>query len=247
MFRRYLAVGVIMAVISTMTGCGIVSPAFGCVPSNGGDDKTGTEYLNAFIQGCKLAPSDTYMIDLYDFLRQDLAGKNRSQVRQMLTDYREQHGDDLRFLEDNPSLGQPEAGYDDLHFVFLSLTRYVPGVVPVVPDIEILVDAETMSVNFISQSRLLGDLDAGTVHVFPNPHRNELIGLLNSRVSFWHDSYPIYPATETETTPYENWVLSVCLNDDSLHSFRAIGLQGNIPTDFQDFVDSFLQITGTTW
>ena len=104
-----------------------------------------------------------------------------------------------------------------------------------------------MTVRSLAQDFLLADLDAAAAQPMTVTQRDEVVGLLNGHVSTWEAAYPEAWNMGTRTTDYQGWLLAVCLDDDSLYSFRSMGELDNLPPDFQDFVDSFLQITGTTW
>ena len=222
----------------------------GCAPSpdTGDNTTTGEAYITGVIQGCGLTPSDLYMVDFPEFLRtQSLKGKTSTEVKNMLAGYRAQKGDSLLFLEYNPSLGQPEVGYDAAHLVYLSLYPQDPEGAKVYHPDDIFVDLHTMTVRSIKQGFLLADLNAADPHPLTPLQKDELTTLLNNLVANWDPTYPESWNKGTQTTGYEGWLLAVCLDDDSLYSFGSMGELDNLPPDFQEFVDSFLQITGVTW
>ena len=188
------------------------------------------------------------MIDLYEFLRTESAdGKSSDQVKQMLSNYRETKGDNIIFLQNNPSLGQPNIGYDTAHFVYLTLYPQDPSGSHVYNPDDIFVDLNTLTVRALTRDFLLADLDAAESQPLTISQRDEITALLNTYVLTWDGAYPEAWNNGTRTTNYQGWLLAVCLDDDSLYSFRSMGELDNLPPDFQDFVDSFLQITGTTW
>jgi hypothetical protein len=178
--------------------------AGGCAKTGDGDMKPGCwtanvsadqiyfpDELKRLVAACDLTPEDTYLVNLDDFLREEKpTGRSSAEVRALLADYHQRRGDDWRFLEYNPAVGQPMADYASARQVFLSLGRTDETGDPR-PHAQALVDLKTGTVRWATNSYSLPDeASADALPPLAAEQRQQLVALLSSATADWSQPDP---------------------------------------------------------
>ena len=244
-------IAVVLSATAMTAGCGIVGRddmAESCAVAIDGDgsDTYWPDAMKDLVSRCDLRPADTFMVSLEDFMREeDYANKTPGEVRAMIAAYRERKGDNLRFLEVDPTSDRALTSVAQARFVFLSLEPTPSAqAVALGPD-QFLVDLQTKTIRVAAPGFVLGSGYASAqTSSMTEAQRDTLVGLVERRAGGWSQPPQPIPPADWQPSGYGSWMLVVCDSDYSLHRFQAVDSEGLAPSGFAEFARSFVETVG---
>ena len=234
--RQVVAVILIGVMLTGCTSTERTTMTQGCWNGLQGDPAYVPTALEDLVSACSLTPTDTYMIDLNRFIFDvDATHKPADTVRQMLRNYRQEHGDTFYFLMMNPVSGEQISDYSTLRHVLVSL---IPIDTSAKLPNEILVDFTTNTI-WWSEHDLLSYSGSvlGKKMELSATGQAAISGLMQDTAS-WTAMVGSKVPSGWQSSSYGTWTVALCAADDSVHRFQ--GFDSRAPGGFNDFVSTFL-------